>query len=196
MHHPAPRPPLLARRSLLALGAAASLPLLASTTAAQTSATQPPEVSSELPGATLAGSTRMRFFGLNIYDARLWVTPGFKPAAYWQSPLALELSYLRSLSGSAIAQRSLDEMRRGGPISQETADRWLAAMNAAFADVKAGDRITGMHTPGQGAKFWLNDQPRPGIKDPEFSRLFFGIWLAEHTSEPRLRAELLAGVAP
>lgn len=188
-------PQLLARRRLLAWAITAGLPLWGNA-AAQTGTAQPPEMAGELPGASLAGSTRMRFFGLNIYDARLWVPAGFKPATYWQSPLALELSYLRSLSGSAIAQRSLDEMRRGGPISQETADRWLAAMNAAFADVKAGDRITGMHTPGQGAKFWLNGQPRPSIKDAEFSRLFFGIWLAEHTSEPRLRAELLAGVAP
>ncbi len=187
--------PLL-RRTYLALSAACFLPVLTLQAAAQGSSAPPAEVGSELPGASLAGSTRMRYFGLNIYDARLWVTAGFKPAAFWQSPLALELTYLRSLSGSAIAQRSLDEMRRGGPISQDTADRWLAAMNAAFADVKAADRITGMYVPGQGAKFWLNGQPRPGIKDPEFSRLFFGIWLADHTSEPRLRAELLVGVAP
>lgn len=196
MHPPAPRPHLLARRSLLALGAAASLPLLASTTAAQTGATQPPEVSSELPGATLAGSSRMRFFGLNIYDARLWVTPGFKPATYGQHAFALELGYLRSLSGSAIAQRSLDEMRRSGPIAPDTAERWLAAMNAAFPDVKAGDRITGLHTPSQGARFWFNGQPRPAVKDADFSRAFFGIWLADSTSEPRLRTELLSGLAP
>jgi hypothetical protein len=195
MESPRMSRPLL-RRTYLALSAACFLPVLTLQAAAQGSSAPPAEVGSELPGASLAGSTRMRFFGLNIYDARLWVTAGFKPAAFWQSPLALELTYLRSLSGSAIAQRSLDEMRRGGPISQDTADRWLAAMNAAFADVKAADRITGMHVPGQGAKFWLNGQPRPGIKDPEFSRLFFGIWLADHTSEPRLRAELLAGVAP
>jgi hypothetical protein len=31
------------------------------------------------------------------------------------------------------------------------------------------------------------------VPDPEFSRLFFGIWLAETTSEPRLRNALLAG---
>ncbi|MDT7513565.1 chalcone isomerase family protein [Rhodoferax mekongensis] len=186
----------LQRRTYLALSAACFLPVLTLQAAAQGSSAPPAEIGSELPGASLAGSTRMRFFGLNIYDARLWVTAGFKPAAFWQSPLALELTYLRSLSGNAIAQRSLDEMRRGGPISQDTAERWLAAMIAAFADVKAADRITGMHVPGQGAKFWLNGQPRPGIKDPEFSRLFFGIWLADHTSEPRLRAELLAGVAP
>nr|WP_315464493.1 chalcone isomerase family protein [uncultured Rhodoferax sp.] len=187
--------PLL-RRTVLMLSAAGFMSMRPLQATAQSSSAPPAEVRSELQDARLAGSARMRFFGLNIYDARLWVTAGFKPATYWQSPLALELNYLRNLSGSAIAQRSLDEMRRGGPISQDTANRWLAAMNAAFADVKAGDRITGMHALGQGATFWLNGQPRPGVQDPEFSRLFFGIWLAEHTSEPRLRAELLTGLNP
>ncbi|CAM8671682.1 Chalcone isomerase [Comamonadaceae bacterium] len=187
--------PLL-RRTFLALSSVGVASTFSRQAAAQSGANLPAEIGGELQGASWAGSTRMRFFGLSIYDARLWVSAGFKPATYWQSALVLELTYLRSLNGSAIAQRSLDEMRRGGTISQDIADRWLAAMNAAFADVKAGDRITGMHTPGQGARFWLNGQPRPAVKDTEFSRLFFGIWLAEHTSEPRLRAELLSGLTP
>jgi hypothetical protein len=34
------------------------------------------------------------------------------------------------------------------------------------------------------------------VRDPDFSRLFFGIWLGEFTSEPSLRVALLAGAAP
>lgn len=184
------------RRQAIALGAAIALPLLAPKAAGQTGAAPPPELVSELPGATLAGGTRMRFFGLNIYDARLWVTPGFQAATYWQHAFALELVYLRSLGGQAIAQRSLDEMRRSGPLNTEVADRWLATMRKLFPDVAAGDRITGLHSPGQGARFWVNGQPRPAVNDAEFSRAFFGIWLAESTSEPRLRTELLSGVKP
>jgi hypothetical protein len=58
-----------------------------------------------------------------------------------------------------------------------------------------GDRITGLHQPGLGARFWFNGQLRGAVADPEFSRLFFGIWLAETTSEPTLRSALLAGAA-
>jgi hypothetical protein len=184
------------RRQAITLGVAIALPLLAHKAAGQTGVALPPELGSELPGAALAGSTRMRFFGLNIYDARLWVTPGFQPATYWQHAFALELVYLRSLGGQAIAQRSLDEMRRSGPLNTEVADRWLATMRKLFPDVAAGDRITGLHSPGQGARFWVNSQPRPAVNDLEFSRAFFGIWLAESTSEPRLRTELLSGIKP
>lgn len=159
-------------------------------------AATPPEVQAQLPQAKPAGSTRMRFFGLSIYDARLWVAPGFEPARYAAQPLALELRYLRALDGTAIASRSLQEMRRGGAIGDDTAQRWLAEMQAAFPDVREDDRITGLHQPEGGARFYFNSQLRGTVADPAFSERFFGIWLAPWTSEPRLRGELLAGLTP
>ncbi len=41
-------------------------------------AAAPAEVSSELPGARLLGSGRLTFFGLHVYDARLWVDRGLQ----------------------------------------------------------------------------------------------------------------------
>jgi hypothetical protein len=41
--------------------------------------------------------------------------------------------------------------------------------------------------------FLLNGQPAGEIRDPEFARLFFGIWLSPRTSEPAMRRALLAG---
>ena len=155
----------------------------------------PAEVSEVLSGAHAAGTTRLRFFGFSIYDATLWVTPGFRAGSYAQHAHALDLGYLRALSGRAIAERSLTEMQRQGPVTPAQAQSWLTAMTAAFPDVKDGDRLTGLHTPGVGARFWFNGQPRPAVPDPEFSRRFFGIWLADTTSEPTLRSQLLAGTA-
>jgi hypothetical protein len=185
------------RRSFLArhaLALVATAPLLG-VPPALAQEVAPAEVQKELPGATLSGGSRMRFFGLSIYDARLWVTPGFRSTRYAQHPLALELNYLRDLSGKAIAERSLKEMERAGPIDAATAQRWLAAMAEAFPDVKTSDRITGIHQPEQGVRFWFNGQLRATIRDVEFSQRFFGIWLAQTTSEPALRSALLAGAA-
>jgi hypothetical protein len=179
---------MMRRRTLMTLPLACAGAAFAQPTAL------PAEVNNALPNAYAAGSGRMRFFGLNIYDARLWVTPGFRADNYAQHPLALELNYLRSLSGKSIAERSLQEMRRAGPITPAQASRWLDAMQNAFPDVSATDRITGLHAPTEGARFWLNGRPSATIADVEFSRLFFGIWLADTTSEPALRTALLAGV--
>jgi hypothetical protein len=152
---------------------------------------QPTELISALPAARLLGGGRLRFLGLSIYDARLWVSSGFSAASYAQTPFALELIYLRSLSGKLIAERSLKEMRRQGSISTEREQAWLQAMLQAFPDVHAGDRITGLHTPGVGARFWFNGQPRASVNDADFSRVFFGIWLSEASSEPKMRSQLL-----
>jgi hypothetical protein len=186
------------RRQVLSVGAASLLAgaglLAAGSGQAQT--TLPAELAPQLPGAQWAGSTRLRFFGFDVYDAQLWVAPGFRASAYAQHPLALELTYLRALAGKDIAARSLKEMRSLEKIAPEREQAWLVALESALPDVKAGDRIAGLHHPTQGAQFWFNGQSRAWVKDPAFSRLFFGIWLSESTSEPQLRSALLAQTRP
>jgi Chalcone isomerase-like len=154
-------------------------------------AAAPAEVAAELPAAKLLGSGRLTYFGLHIYDARLWVADGFSADNFAMIPLALELEYARSLVGKLIAERSLDEMKRIGGFSEEQGQRWLAAMTQTFPDVNKGDRLTGVHRPGESANFFLNAKGRGEVRDADFARRFFGIWLSAQTSEPKLRASLL-----
>jgi hypothetical protein len=157
-------------------------------------ASPPPEVSSALPEARLQGSGRLRFLGLAIYDARLWTTTAFTADQFTTHPFALELIYQRALVGKLIAERSLDEMRKVGTPTEAQSERWLAAMVQTFPDVKSGDRITGLHRDGR-TRFFVNGQPRgeavAALREPEFARLFFGIWLSPRTSEPSLRRALI-----
>lgn len=147
--------------------------------------------SPELAGLTLRGQGRFRYFGLSIYDARLWTAEPLDAARWAEQPLTLELQYARSLVGREIAKRSLTEMRRQTAISDAQAQTWLQAMEAAFPDVKDGDRISGQYEPGVAASFYFNGQLRRRVADAEFARLFFGIWLSPKTSEPALREQLL-----
>ena len=146
-----------------------------------------------LPNARLAGQGLLRFWGLEVYQASLWVVPGFRPASFAEPPFALELEYRRSFQAGAIAERSLQEMRRLAPISEEQARRWQQALQRVLPDVRPGDRIVGLHQPGQGARFEQGGRLLGEIADPEFARLFFGIWLSPATSAPALREALLAG---
>ena len=149
-----------------------------------------------LRGAIPTAPVRLRFWGFDVYDARLWTPPGFRYSLATQFPFALELQYLRRLEGGAIASRSLDEMRRLATLTDAQAQRWLLAMREVFPNVKEGDRITGVNVPGEGVEFWVNGQRAGDVKDPAFANLFFGIWLNERTSEPKLRAQLLQGMTP
>ena len=148
------------------------------------------------PGMRLSGEGSFRFLGMEVYHARLWVAPQFRAADYTAYPLALELNYRRDFTARAIAERSIQEMRRAGAFTESQAQSWLQALQAALPDVKAGDRVTGLYRPGIGAAFRFQDRLVGEIADPEFARLFFGIWLAPQTSEPALRQALLSQAAP
>lgn len=143
------------------------------------------------PGWTERSRARMRFLGLKVYEISLWSPEPVSVERWATQPLALSLRYARSLKGRLIAERSLEEMRRQGEIKAAQAERWLAAMTAAFPDVGDGDRLTGLHEPGQGAQFWFNGASRGRLADALFSERFFGIWLAPQSSEPGLRGKLL-----
>lgn len=151
----------------------------------------PAELAAELPQARLQGSGRLRFLGLRIYDIRLWAGTSWVGAQWADVPLALELEYARNLDGVQIAERSLTEMRRQGEPAADVAERWLAAMKKTFPDVRERDRITAVNLPGQGARFFHNGALRGEVRDAEFARVFFGIWLSPRSSEPSLREALL-----
>ncbi len=185
------------RRRLLTSGFMAGLLAGAGATRAQAPAAgaPPPELANALPASRLQGRARLRFMGLYIYEARLWVAAAPVAADWTVVPFAIEIEYARKLWGSMIADRSLSEMRRQGDIAPDAAERWLTTMKALFPDVREGDRLTGVHTPGQGARFFLNGAAHGTPQDTAFSRVFFGIWLSPKTSEPAMRNALLGQAA-
>lgn len=159
-------------------------------------ATAPPaELQVRLPGLALSGQATLSFLGFDVYTARLWVAPGFQPQAYERHAFALELVYLRSFTGEAITRRSLDEMRRQPGADPLLLKTWEAALRAVIPDVQKGDRLTGVHRPGEGTTFLANGKPTGTLPDSAFARLFFGIWLAPESSELPMRAALLGAAA-
>ncbi len=152
----------------------------------------PQELRSAASTATFSGQAKMTFWGLEVYQATLWVVPDFIDTAFEQSAFALELAYLRNFKGADIAKRSIQEMRRQAPMTAAQEAAWEDQMRALFPDVKAGDRISAVNQPARGVAFWGNGRALGEIRDPAFAKQFFGIWLAPQTSEPQLRRALLA----
>lgn len=165
------------RRLLLAMSgtAAFGMPALGSPALAMSDPTA---------GLKRWGNGEFRRFGLLVYEATLWA--GDDPQ---RPPLALRLDYKRNLSGVAIAEASVKEMRPMGG-DEASLKRWGEQMAKIFPDVKAGDSIIGHYRP-DGAAFIYNGRPAGEIMEPEFARRFFGIWLDPRTSAPDLRALLL-----
>ena len=157
---------------------------------AQDTPLPPPLVAYATDGKSLTqrGAAVMRFFGLKVYDIRLWSIS--KPHRD-DGLFALELVYDLGLKGSDIAKRSTEEMRKIGYTDEAKLTRWTEAMARVFPDVKQGDSLIGVSVPGKEARFYSKDKFIAAVPDPEFAKAFFGIWLSEKTSEPRLRERLL-----
>ena len=144
----------------------------------------------EMPQAQLLGSADLRWFGLSIYKAALWSNnKPFDP----EKIFALELTYQRSISRTRIVQTSMDEIRRlfGDRYSDEQLKRWESEMLRTFTDVKEGDQLTGVYLPGIGSRFYSSTQLLAEVRDPEFSRAFFAIWLDPRSKDAQLRSRLL-----
>ena len=161
------------------------------------SATSPedsrPELNAVLPQHRLIGKGRLTVWGFQVYDAWLWALPSFKPDSLTTQPFALELVYLRDFTSKDIAERSLTEMRRSATIGEEQGKIWVGELQRVIPDIKKGDQVMGIHRPGAGAQLLVNGKVSGDIRDTEFARLFFGIWLSPNTSEPKVRTALLAG---
>jgi len=161
---------------------------------AETSTTPPSHILLEIPQVSLKGSGTYRWFGLSIYDASLWTGPdGWSDQP--KQKIALDLRYARSLVGRKIADASVQEMEKLQLGSTTQRQQWLQQMTALFPDVKEGTHITGIYVPNETARFYLDGKLLGEIRDAEFARAFFAIWLDQHTSAPDLRKKLL-GLTP
>jgi hypothetical protein len=157
----------------------------------------PLHVESEIPHARLLGAGEYIWFGLKIYDAKLWSDEGgYQRDAIFDAPFALDLRYARALQGSRIAEVSIEEMQRMGFGSPSQQKAWLASMKGIFPDVRDGTHLTGVYMPNRGARFYLNGNIVGEVRDPDFARAFFAIWLGPKTSDRKLRNALLADAGP
>jgi hypothetical protein len=156
----------------------------------------PSHVLRYIADARPAGSGRLTWFGLHVYDAQLYVPArGFDATTLGSQRFALALTYARALDGQAIAERSRDEIARLGLGTAEQRSRWMQEMAVLFPDVSSGQTISGIHLPGAETRFYLDGVPLGRIDDPEFGPAFFAIWLDPRTREPALRERLLQRTA-
>jgi hypothetical protein len=169
------------RRALILLGL--FLPLFA-----QAMPPLPQAVAGRLPGVSLAGKGQLRWFGLHIYDAALWTRSDVPNV---ENEFALDIHYARNIPAQRLVATSAKEIRRLGLGNDALLDAWSAEMARVFPDISKGDRLTGVNMPGKGVEFYHNGRFAGLIKDAQFARAFFSIWLDPRTREPGLRKSLV-----
>lgn len=149
----------------------------------------------ETPQLQLRGAAVKRHLGwFDVFAAALY-SPEDAPAAAIlakETPKRLEIAYLRSISAEDLikATRTVleDQHPQGLPVNlQQELQRLFASME----DVQAADRYALSWFPDEGLHLEFNGKTLFRSRSAEFSRLYFGIWLAADPLSESLRQALL-----
>ena len=98
-------------------------------------------ISAGVPHARLVGQGRLTYLMMDIYDARLYAPDG-KVAS--DGPLALNLTYLRPVSGARIADTSIEEIRKQGFDDEITLAGCTPCCLNIIPDVTTATVLTGL----------------------------------------------------
>jgi hypothetical protein len=164
--------------------------ILALTISTQLFAREVAHIDEALNLAKLQGSGKFTWWGFHVYDAAFYRSNSLNSPEF-----ALELRYQKSFTGNAIANRSVDEMKKIG-IPDPQAQVWGKQLAAILPNVEPGQSLTAIYIPRQATTFYFDGKSLGQIADPEFPRAFFGIWLDPKTSAPKLREQLLGQNCP
>lgn len=135
----------------------------------------------------LIGEARLDWLFRTIYEARLYAAnPGFRfPAT---QAYLLELEYRLSIKGTRIAAETLKQWQAQGV---EAAPAWAGLLEKLLPDVASGDRLALQVAANGHGTLLFNGSPLARLEDPDFVAAFAGIWLADSTTRPDLRRQLL-----
>ncbi|GGI69813.1 chalcone isomerase family protein [Shewanella gelidii] len=134
------------------------------------------------------GNGEMNWWWLSLYRARLLTPTGQYQDG--ETPLLLTIEYHRNIASEHLVEATQAQWQHLG-FSQQLIEAWGKQIHTLWPDVTKHDQLSfHISETGQG-RFYFNHRPLQGDFSAAFSRAFVSIWLAEQTSRPELRAQLL-----
>ena len=109
-------------------------------------------------------------------------------------PKRLEISYLVDIPGPDFGKGAEAVLERHHSASELARLRSrIDQLNAAYRDVKPGDRYALTYVPDQGTELSYNGQPLITIQGADFAAAYFGIWLGKDPIDKDMRSRLIKG---
>lgn len=152
----------------------------------------PAEVATSMPRAQKVGEASYHLLAIHLFDAELYADGG---AFSWERPFALTLTYERGARQSTLINRSISEMSGRGAGNARSLAPLRTQLERCFPDIARGDRVTGVSTGPNTARFYHNGAQRCEVSWPGFRRAFFGIWLDGRDGTAARLSARLRGVA-
>ena len=146
---------------------------------------------------SLHGVALMRWLKtLRVYVAALYLPEGAKPDQVLEDiPKRLEISYLVSFKSTDFGKGAEPVLERNStPADMARLRSRIDRLNAAYLDVKPGDRYAITYLPGRGTRLTLNGRPIVDIDGADFAAAYFGVWLGREPIDSSLKIALLKKV--
>lgn len=140
----------------------------------------------------LVGEARFKFLFWDIYDSKLFTASGAFNSQLpltQQLPLKLKIDYLRDIEAADLVDNTIDQWRKIG-LSQSAIDAHQALISDLWPNIGKNDQLA-IVLDEQGSQFYYNGEAIGGQLSTEFGVDFVSIWLAENTTEPKLRNKLI-----
>lgn len=144
-------------------------------------------IASSVPSAVVRGEATMRWFGLPLYDATLF-TQNAEPLD-WRDPLALRLTYARTIKREAFMKATINELTR---IEGKQSDHPEIArkLEPCFKTANSGDSFVATAENLDELRLWFNNRLTCSISHPDIKQRFLNIWLSDQSRSPKLTKKL------
>ena len=160
---------------------------------AQTEITSPlPEiVRTQDADLQMVGNTRLKRFGLHIYDASYWVQEKDTIGSPGGPIRALSIKYARNINQEKLLSSTKKEWQRLAITKRFPTDLWLSKLKELWPNVKKGDQLVVVSHPDGTSSFFSHHALLGEINDPDFGPSFLAIWVDERARFSKNRKELL-----
>jgi len=148
----------------------------------------PPQVLSQAPGMHPFGKGRHTWWGIQMYDATLWIA-----GPRWSAvePHALDLEPSRAVSADTLVKAAIDEMRHVKVGDERHLRAWQAELKKVMPSVRAGDQVVIFCSDANRTLFYLNDSSNGEVEDPSFCAAVMSVWLHPQTKHQAVRKSML-----
>jgi hypothetical protein len=148
----------------------------------------PPQVISDAPGMHPFGKGRHSWWGVQMYDATLWIV-----GPQWSAtkPHALDIEPNRAVSSDTLVKNAIAEMRDLKLGDEAKLRIWQAEMRKLIPNVQPGDQVVIFCSDTHRTLAYLNNSSTGEIDDPSFCPAIMSVWLHPQTKHQSMRKSLL-----
>ena len=142
------------------------------------------------------GLRKATFLRVHVYVAALYVDrPSPNPADLIDSdgPQELILHFVRNVRVEDVREALFKGFERIGRQQFETLRPRVEKLSSWMADIKAGQRLIFVRSPGTGVRVSVKGADKGIIEGEDFSRAVVSIWLGNAPPNPELKRGLLGG---